>query len=261
MKIIVPIPNDYKINVLQKMGIDEFYFGFVPTFWKEKYSLHASVNRRYAETEQHYEEKKLLNLIQQYNRAKFYAAFNASLYNTDQIDKLMKVLKRFYGYGLKGVILSDLGLLNEARRQMPKMEIHLSCLAACMNQYGVEFFKGLGVNRVILPRSTALDEIQELKRMFPGVIFEVLIRTKDCPNIDGLCTHHHFGNVQQMCSLENRYFKDQPGIPESENIFSRLESLIDAGADVLKFPRRGESQKDFVIQNIQYFNFINQRCS
>lgn len=258
MKIICPLPSNYRISALKKKGIEEFYIGFVPSFWQREYSLMTSINRRYADEEQHYDEGRIAGLIQRHDKLKFYIAFNAALYNTGQIGQILKILKRFYQIGLKGVILSDIGLIRRVRLEMPKMPIHLSCLAVCMNRYSVEFFRKLRINRIIFPRSVDVSEIKEMKGLFPDMTFEALIKSKDCLNIDGLCTHLHFGNRQQVCAQENRYFDGTAALSSSEDVFSRIKELNDAGVDFLKFPRRGDDQVQFLIKNNRYINFINK---
>jgi len=46
MRIISPLPADCHLEPLINQGITEFYFGQIPYFWRRRYSLLNSINRR-----------------------------------------------------------------------------------------------------------------------------------------------------------------------------------------------------------------------
>ncbi len=86
-----------------------------------------------------------------------------------------------------GVILSDLGLLEYARRKYPELGIFLSVQAGACHAETINFFAGeFGIDCVILPRVLTLDEIARLS-MEIDIPVEVFGFGSLCINYEGKC--------------------------------------------------------------------------
>ena len=165
MKIVCPLPSDYDIKPLLDLSVKDYYFGYIPSYWSKNYSLVNSINRRYSFEAQCLSQKSLKFLLERYAKRNinFYITFNAPLYTTEQITKILHTLKTLLKRGLRGVIISDLGLIVAARKWFPHMEIHASCGTVCLNSETVQFLSDRKVQRIILPRSLSLSEIKMLR--------------------------------------------------------------------------------------------------
>jgi putative protease len=70
--------------------------------------------------------------------------------------------------------------------------IHLSSLGNCFNSYAVDFYKSLGVNRIILPRQLTLSEIQGIvTNRYHQMEFEVFALNDGCLFEEGFCQTSH----------------------------------------------------------------------
>lgn len=261
MKIVCPIPIDYNLTLLINSGIIDFYFGYIPYFWRRKYSLLSSINRRYNSREQLNSKKKIIKLIEKHVKEnfKFYMALNAPLYTSEQISNITEEVRGFRKKGLTGVIVSDVGLIISIRTNFPEMEIHASCGTVCLNSQSVSLFHKIGVNRVILERSLDIAEIQTIVMDNPGVEFEAfayITPPNDCLYIDGLCTHHHYDKKRTPCFRERHYLERLPKIERERGAYLRIYHLFNIGIQYIKFPERGAKADEILSKYRTMIRFI-----
>ena len=234
MRIVCPLPSDYAVTPLLRLGIKEFYFGYIPPFWSRQYSLLNSINRRYTLQDQS-QSKATIKRLTRSGDLRMYMALNAPLYATRQIVGILKMLDEFVHSGLNGVIVADLGLLFAVKERFPVLDIHVSSVVVCHNAGMVRFLAQTGVLRVILSRSMTIPEIAELRRWEKNIEFEAMLKNTGCFNVDGLCTHHHPADMSvAICDKERCH------IPR-ENVYSKLFYLFRAGVDCVKIVDRGAS--------------------
>ncbi|MGD0335619.1 MAG: U32 family peptidase [Candidatus Omnitrophota bacterium] len=260
MKLVVPIPADYNLLPFIRSNITEFYFGYIPLWWKEKYSLLNSINRRYAPLEQCDSIRVIKKIIKEFKNknTNFSMAVNAPLYTTKQINKIVNTVEYFYSIGLGAVIVADIGLILAIKKYLPGIKIHISCVAGCFNSYAADFFKQIGADRIILPRSVGISEIASICARNRNIELEAMTTTKDCLNIDGLCTHHHGkDNTISPCYEEYRYLKRaRINVPEDD--LQRIYQLFKNGITYLKLPRRGETAEEMLRKNRLVISLINR---
>jgi putative protease len=248
MRLICPVPEDGDIIPFIQRGVAEFYFGFSPDFWKKDYSMLSSINRRYSPQEQIRSAREALAVLRVCHRSasRCFLALNAPLYQTRQIGAILDFLRSWQSTGLTGVIVSDMGLILALRKELKNLEIHASCGTVCLNSQSLAFFHGLGVQRIILPRSVSLKEILSMTRNKPPVELEVFARPETCTNIDGLCTHWHNQNLKfSACFLEEKFLSFCPS-PRSSDTNMCLYQLLRSGVDAVKIPREGLTTGQFL---------------
>lgn len=85
------------------------------------------------------------------------------------------------------VLISDIGLLSLCKEVAPRLKIHLSTQANTTNMRTVEFFRNLGVSRVVLARELGFDEIKEIHRAVPDVELEAFVHGAMCMSFSGRC--------------------------------------------------------------------------
>lgn len=85
------------------------------------------------------------------------------------------------------LIMADPGLIMMVRERWPEMPIHLSVQANTVNYAAVQFWKSMGVERVILSRELSLDEIEDIRQRCPDMELEVFVHGALCIAYSGRC--------------------------------------------------------------------------
>ncbi len=89
--------------------------------------------------------------------------------------------------GPDAFIMADPGLIMKVREAWPDLPVHLSVQANTMNAWSVDFWKRLGLTRVILSRELSLDEIEEIRQACPDMEIEVFVHGALCIAYSGRC--------------------------------------------------------------------------
>ena len=88
---------------------------------------------------------------------------------------------------------------------MPNIPVHLSTQANATNWTTVEFWKNIGVNRVILSRELRLKEIAEIHTQVPDIKLESFVHGAICIAYSGRCLISNYMNHrdanQGTCTL------------------------------------------------------------
>jgi putative protease len=85
------------------------------------------------------------------------------------------------------LIMADPGLMMMVRERWPELPIHLSVQANTVNWAAVNFWKSVGVSRVILSRELSLDEVAEIRQRCPDTELEVFVHGALCIAYSGRC--------------------------------------------------------------------------
>jgi putative protease len=93
-----------------------------------------------------------------------------------------------------GFILSDLGLITKARKLRPNTPIHLSTQANTTNWAAVEFWRDLGLKRIVLARELTLKEIAEIHHKVPDIELEAFVHGSMCMAYSGRCLISNYLN-------------------------------------------------------------------
>ena len=116
------------------------------------------------------------------------------------------------------LIVADPGFVGWLRKVSPETQIHLSVQANTTNYLSAEFWKNLGVSRIILSRELRLSEILEIKERVPGLELEVFVHGAVCMAMSGRCmlsnwvTHRdaNQGACDNSCRMPYRLYAN-PG--------------------------------------------------
>lgn len=93
---------------------------------------------------------------------------------------------------IDAIIVSDIGLIQFLRENGYNKQIHVSTGGIAFNRYAVKFYKEIfKVNRLILPRSLTIEEINDITEFEPDIDYEIFIKNEGCTYIDGLCNFVH----------------------------------------------------------------------
>ncbi|SFV57982.1 Putative protease [hydrothermal vent metagenome] len=155
-------------------GADAVYAG------QPRYSLRVRNN------EFDFEKLKIgINEAKAQNK-KFFVASNIIPHNT-KIKTYMADIKPIINLSPDALIMADPGLISLVREKFPEQTIHLSVQANAINYATVNFWKSVGIKRVILSRELSLDEIKEIRQQCPDIELEVFVHGALCIAYSGRC--------------------------------------------------------------------------
>ena len=115
---------------------------------------------------------------------KIYVTFNILIADFE-IKRAMDRVKMLYEIGVDALILQDLGIAWEIRKNFPDFEVHASTQMAVNNFYGAKFLKDMGFTRVVLARETPLFELEKIKEL--DIDVETFIHGALCVCYSGEC--------------------------------------------------------------------------
>ena len=224
MKITAPISRIGEIEAQAAAGAHELYCGVVPQEWVARFNTGA-VNRRFFGNLD--SVATLYAAIEAAHRAgtRLFMVLNAQHYGETYQTALLELAQRFHEAGGDAVIVADLALVVLLHQRLPMLTIHLSSVAGCRNSAGIDFYRDLGVRRVILPRDVTLDEIEGMARAANGIELEVFALNDGCVFEEGTCHSLHLPSKLggPICIDERPFeYRDAKGRPISERMTRKL---------------------------------------
>jgi len=144
-------------------------------------------------------------------KARIYFCLNA-LISESSLDACRGYIHELSVMDLDGLIVSDPGLVRQARKLAPHMPLHLSTQAGTYNSEAALFWRDCGVKRVNLARELSLKEIKALARQPDGPELEMFVHGAMCMAVSGLCllSAHlnrrsaNFGQCTHPCRFDYR---------------------------------------------------------
>lgn len=129
-----------------------------------------------------------INYAHIYN-VKIYITVNTIIYE-DEFENALDFIEFLYKNNVDAVIMQDIGLMYEAHKRFPGLIIHASTQCHNHNIENIEFFKSIGVKRVILDREMSLEEIKKLNT---DMEIEIFIHGALCISYSGCCLMSYLG--------------------------------------------------------------------
>lgn len=180
-ELLSPAGNLEKLKYAFAFGADAVYAG-VPRF-----SLRTRENE--------FREESLIEGINYTHSLgkKIYLTLNIYAHNV-KIDGFLKELEKVVSWNPDGLIMADPGLIYQARKKVGDIPIHLSTQANATNWTAVEFWRDMGVKRIILSRELRLKEIEEIHKRVPDVELESFVHGAICIAYSGRCLITNYMN-------------------------------------------------------------------
>lgn len=116
----------------------------------------------------------------------FFVTCNISPHNS-KLKTFMNDMAEVVALKPDALIMADPGLIHWVRERWPEMPIHLSVQANTVNYATVQFWKAIGLTRVILSRELSLDEVEEIRQTCPEIELEVFVHGALCIAYSGRC--------------------------------------------------------------------------
>ena len=169
--------------------------------------------------------------------------------------------------GVDAAIVSDMGALSVCKRVAPKLELHLSTQASCMNAEAAKAYYDLGVSRVVVAREMSLSDIARMRQSIPDDLeIEAFVHGAMCMAYSGRCLMSDYmvspsrgannGHCAQPCRWKYTVVEEtRPGEPFSVieedggsfimsstdmNMLSHVRELSEAGVDSIKIEGRAK---------------------
>ncbi len=194
---------------------------------------------------------------------KVYVTVNIFAHNRD-LEGLEEYLLSLREMEIDALIISDPGILSEARKVVPDLPIHLSTQANVTNHLAASFWFGQGVARLNLARELSLCEISQIRSQTTGEL-EIFVHGALCISYSGRCMLSNYmtgrdanlGHCAHPCRFSYALVEEKrPGeyfpVEEDERgtyifnskdlcLLEMLPRLVAAGVDSLKIEGRMKS--------------------
>ncbi len=256
VELLLPAGNIEKLDYAINYGADAIYMGMVD------FSLRTMRKGDVITAEN---LKKAIDLAHSYNK-KVYMTLNIYAYD-DDIAQLYKNIDVIKDASPDALIVSDFGILNTVKRELPDIDIHISTQTNTLNSEAVKFWKDFGASRVILARELSIKQIAQIRKNVPDIELEVFVHGAQCVSLSGRCllsdymTHGerkaNHGGCSQPCRWKYKLLEEtRPGeyyeIEETARgthilstkdlaLINYIPQLIDAGVDSFKIEGRTKS--------------------
>lgn len=169
-----------KLKTAVRYGADAVYFG------GEMFSLRAGAGNLSLD-----EMREAMEFLHQ-NDAKGYLTINIYAHN-DDIEPLRNYAKRIKDIPIDAFIVSDPGVMQILREEIPNVEIHLSTQANTTSYMSAQFWVSQGVKRIVTAREMSLKEIRELRQHLPeNIEIESFVHGAMCISYSGRCLLSNF---------------------------------------------------------------------
>lgn len=145
---------------------------------------------------------------------KVYVTMNTLIYE-DKMEEAIAFAKFLYENNVDAIILQDIGLMDVLHQKFPDLELHGSTQMHIHNKKAISKLSKCGLHRIVVPRETSMEEIQELSKL--GVELEVFVQGAMCVSYSGQCLMSskklgrsgNQGECAQMCRMRYRLVKAQ----------------------------------------------------
>jgi len=173
-ELLAPAGSFEKLKYGLEFGADAVYAG-LPDF-----SLRARINK--------FDEKNIIEAINYAHskNKKIYITINIFAHNY-HLNNLKKHLRCLRKNPPDALIISDVGVIETAKKILPDVNIHLSTQANTTNFEAAKFWYKYGVSRIVLAREVSLKEIKEIHQKIPKLELEYFVHGAMCMSYSGRC--------------------------------------------------------------------------
>lgn len=174
IELLSPAGNRERLEYALAYGADAVYMA------GSRYSLRA-----FADNFEPDELKNALELVHSKGK-KAYITVNIYAHNSD-IDGMEDYFRFLYDIGADAVLVSDLGVLEAAKRGAPELPVHISTQANVTNYAAARFFCNAGAERIVLARELSIEEIALIHQKVPQAELEAFVHGAACISYSGRC--------------------------------------------------------------------------
>jgi putative protease len=201
LELLLPAGNLEKLKWAIAYGADAVYA------WVPMFSLRARENQ--------FTWESLAEGVEYCHSRGKKIYFTANIYaHNMKIKPFMANFQKMMDMKPDAFIMSDPGLIHLVKKNFPDAEIHLSVQANNTNWAQAEFWKSIGITRIILSRELSLREVKEIHEMVPDVELELFVHGAICMAYSGRCLLSNYfshrdpnqGTCAHSCRWEYKVF-------------------------------------------------------
>lgn len=206
MKIVAGLGSIDEYETFVKAGADEFFCGYVPFSWAEKYGVIHPLNRRevlfYNVQIGSMSELQILKKMVDYYGKPVELTFNSIYYTGEQYPVIAEIITQCMAAGFENFIIADPALMLYLRQQKINCGIHLSGETAEVNRGMLEQMLPFGIRRVIFHRKNSLEDMQSCIKEadFPHE-YEAFILNELCHFSGAFCNSLHCDELTHLCRV------------------------------------------------------------
>lgn len=203
----------------------------------------------------------------------------------DELELLPDFLRNAVSAGADALIISDLGVLEYAKKYAPGVEIHISTQSGIVNYAAANAFYNLGAKRAVTARELSMEEIRTLRKNIPeDMDIECFVHGAMCVSFSGRCLISNYlvnrdanrGECAQPCRWNYRLVEEKrPGqyfpVGEDEGgtyilnskdmcMIEHIPEMIDAGITSFKIEGRAKSAYYVAVVTNAYRMAIDAYC-
>lgn len=245
IELLSPAGNLEKLKFAFLYGADACYIG------GKDYSLRANAQNFSIE-----EIKEACEYAHSMNK-KVYVTVNIAFHDEDTIG-ITEYLKKLSEIEVDAIIASDPFLIKIIKDNNIDLKVHISTQASSLNYEIVDFWKSLGVERVVLARELSKEEVKEIMDK-TGMEVECFIHGAMCSSYSGRCVLSNYftnrdanrGGCAQICRWEFPLYDKDLNKVEANTLFTAsskdlmminyIKDMIEAGVSSLKVEGRMRS--------------------
>ena len=206
MKIVAGLGSIDEYETFVKAGADEFFCGYVPFSWAEKYGVIHPLNRRevlfYNVQIGSMSELQILKKMVDYYGKPVELTFNSIYYTGEQYPVIAEIIIQCMAAGFENFIIAGPALMLYLRQQKINCGIHLSGETAEVNRGMLEQMLPFGIRRVIFHRKNSLEDMQSCIKEadFPHE-YEAFILNELCHFSGAFCNSLHCDELTHLCRV------------------------------------------------------------
>jgi putative protease len=173
-ELLAPAGNMEKLKVAVAFGADAVYFGL------KRFSL-----RNFAGNFDISDVQKAMDYLHRHSK-KGYAALNIYPFG-EEYPQIISIARQLEQFNVDGLIVSDLGVINELKKNNIEVPVHISTQANTLSPQTVMAYKELGATRVNIARELSFEQIKKLQKNISDIETEVFIHGAVCFSYSGRC--------------------------------------------------------------------------
>ena len=248
MKITAGLGSIDEYERFVQAGADEFFCGYVPFSWAEKYGTVMPLNRRevlcYNVQIGAYSELEILSRMIRKHKKPVHLTFNSLYYLPEQYPEIAEIIKQCMELGFQSYIIADPALLVSLKNRGISCQIHLSGETGEVNSEMLKMFRRFPVKRLIFHRKNTFQDMKSViasqrnfekqtgLRTWERMEFEAFVLNEMCQFTGAFCNSLHCDEMGYLCRVpyELGTIREKDKVPE--NIRKRQECAWDQESDL-----------------------------
>lgn len=182
----------------------EFFTGYNPPYWSDKFGFEVSPNGRFSEHEQITDLETLKIIVEEAHSSdiEVFINLNAWYYTDETFPLIERMLGEFKEANVDWIICWNIWILEYLKEVWYEWKMNISTIMAVYNCEAIKFLiENYCINKVILSREIALSEIEKILLEFPEMKFEVFGEWDFCRYNNGLCFAEHKYWARDICTV------------------------------------------------------------